>query len=94
MALKKDKQKVLGEVFDDERVRGFLNGAPPEGMSQDFYLLERAYRSMNIDNFRTFVGFFKDAGHELTATNNNGHTLADLIATHRNGGEYLQAITP
>ena len=29
MALKKDKQKVLGEVFDDERVKGFLNGNPP-----------------------------------------------------------------
>jgi hypothetical protein len=25
MSLKKDKQKVLGEVFDDERVKSFLD---------------------------------------------------------------------
>jgi len=25
MALKKDKQKVLGEVFDDERIKTFLD---------------------------------------------------------------------
>ena len=65
MALKKDKQKVLGEVFDDERVKGFLNGNPPTGVSQDFYLLERAYRGMNIENFRTFVTFFKAEGHDV-----------------------------
>ena len=29
MSLKKDKEKVLGEVFDDERVRSFLNYQPP-----------------------------------------------------------------
>lgn len=92
MVLKKDKQKVLGEVFDDERVRGFLEGAPPVNMSKDFFLLERAYRGMNIDNFRTFVSFFVEAGHDLNATNADGKTLADLIATHRNGGEYLSAI--
>ena len=92
MVLKKDKQKVLGEVFDDDRVRSFLEGMPPKGMSKDFFLLERAYRGMNIDNFRTFVGFFKDAGYDLKATNQNGKTLAELIATHRHGTEYLAAI--
>ena len=92
MALKKDKQKVLGEVFDDERVRSFLSGAPPEGMSKDFFLLERAYRGMNIDNFRTFVGFFREEGLNLDGLNQNGKTLADLLATHRHGGEYLAAL--
>ena len=92
MVLKKDKQKVLGEVFDDDRVRGFLNGSPPTGVSKDFYLLERAYRGMNIDNFRTFVGFFKEEGYDLNGTNQNGATLADLIATHRHGADYLATI--
>lgn len=92
MALKKDKQKVLGEVFDDERVKGFLEGAAPEGVSRDFFLLERAYRGMNIENFRTFVDFFVESGHDLKATNQNGKTLADLISTHRNSDEYLSAI--
>ena len=35
MSLKKDKQKVLGEVFDDERVRSFLNYEAPTGVSND-----------------------------------------------------------
>ena len=92
MALKKDKQKVLGEVFDDERVKGFLNGNPPTGVSQDFYLLERAYRGMNIENFRTFVTFFKAEGHDVGGTNQDGRTLADLLATHKHGGDYLAAL--
>ena len=92
MALKKDKQKVLGEVFDDTRVRGFLSGTPPEGMTKDFFLLERAYRGMNIDNFRTFVGFFKEEGYDLNGINQNGATLSDLLKTHRHGSEYLETL--
>ena len=59
MSLKKDKEKVLGEVFDDERVRSFLDYQAPTGVSNDFHLLEKAYRGMNIDNFVTFLGFLK-----------------------------------
>ena len=92
MALKKDKQKVLGEVFDDERVQGFLEGTPPINVSKDFYLLERAYRGMNIENFKTFVRFFVEAGYDLKAVNQNNQTMADLLATHRQGAEYLAAI--
>ena len=29
MSLKKDKEKVLGEVFDDERVKSFLDYQAP-----------------------------------------------------------------
>jgi hypothetical protein len=58
MTIKKDKQKILGEVFDDERVKSFLSHLPPEDVDPDFHLLEKAYRSMNIDNFVTFLDFF------------------------------------
>ena len=37
MSLKKDKQKVLGEVFDDERIAGFLAGEAPEGIWHSRY---------------------------------------------------------
>jgi hypothetical protein len=37
--LKKDKQKVLGEVFDDARVKSFLDYEAPAGVSTDFQLL-------------------------------------------------------
>ena len=63
MALKKDKEKVLGEVFDDDRVRGFLEPYKREGFNSHYLLLERAYRGMKVENFATFIQFFVDAGH-------------------------------
>ena len=92
MSLKKDKQKVLGEVFDDERVKSFLNYLPPEGVNRDFHVLEKAYRSMNIDNFVTFVDFFKQAGYDLNAENPEGMTITKIIQQHQNGSVYGQAL--
>lgn len=89
MALKKDKQKVLGEVFDDERIRGFLDGQSPKGLNLDFYLLERAYRGMREENFATFVEFFVEAGHDLNAQNNDGRTLIGLAREHTAFAEYV-----
>ena len=92
MSLKKDKEKVLGEVFDDERVRSFLDYQAPAGVSNDFHALEKAYRGMNIDNFVTFLGFFKEAGRDLNATNPDGKTLAEVAGEHRHGVEYVDAL--
>ncbi|MDC3264005.1 MAG: PA4642 family protein [Porticoccaceae bacterium] len=92
MSLKKDKEKVLGEVFDDERVRSFLDYQAPTGVSNDFHLLEKAYRGMNIDNFVTFLGFFKEAGKDLNATNPDGQSLAEVAAEHGHGAEYVDAL--
>lgn len=89
MALKKDKQKVLGEVFTLERVKTFLNVEPPEGVNADFHALERAYRGMKAENFAQFVECFKEAGHDIHAKNPQGHSLADLCATHANSQDYL-----
>jgi hypothetical protein len=93
MSLKKDKQKVLGEVFDDERVKSFLDYQAPNGVSTDFHLLEKAYRGMNIDNFVTFLNFFKEAGYDLNSSNPEGKTLAQTAAEHRHGAEYVKALT-
>jgi hypothetical protein len=92
MSLKKDKEKVLGEVFDDERVRSFLDYQAPAGVSNDFHALEKAYRGMNIDNFVTFLGFFKEAGRDLNATNPDGKTLAEVAGEHGHGVEYVDAL--
>lgn len=92
MSLKKDKQKVLGEVFDDDRVKSFLEYQPPAGVSKDFHLLEKAYRGMNIDNFVTFLGFFVQAGHDLNATNPEGQTLAQIAHQHGHGADYVNAL--
>lgn len=92
MALRKDKQKVLGEVFDDERIKTFLQGQAPAGVDLDFYLLEKAYRGMNAENFSTFVKFFIEAGHRVDAVDPGGNTLAQLLAGHRHAADYLAAL--
>ena len=92
MSLKKDKQKVLGEVFDDERVKSFLDYQPPTGVDGDFHLLEKAYRGMNIDNFSTFLTFFTQTGHDLNATNPEGETLTQIASRHGHGADYVNAL--
>lgn len=88
MSLKKDKQKVLGEVFDDARIAGFLIGEAPEGFERDYYLLERAYRSMKAENFETFVQLFKEQNLDLNCPGPDGKTLLARIGEHRQGAEY------
>ena len=88
MALKKDKQKVLGEVFDDNRVRTFLIDSAPAGVNADFHCLERAYRGMNAGNFATFIEFFNESGKDINATNPEGRTLLSLVREHKNFSEY------
>ena len=91
MSLKKDKQKVLGEIFDDARIKTFLEYEAPEGVSRDFHLLEKAYRGMKVENFATFLSFFKEAGYDLKATNPAGHNIADIMQQHNLGADYVVA---
>jgi hypothetical protein len=92
MALKKDKQKVLGEVFDDERVKTFLEIEGREGWSSDYLRLERAYRSMKAENFDTFVKFFCEAGYDINAQNPEGKNLLQVLQDHRLSGDYCSAL--
>ena len=92
MSLKKDKEKVLGEVFDDERVKSFLEYEAPTGVSTDFHLLEKAYRGMNIANFVTFLNFFTEAGRDLNVTNPEGKTLTAIANEHGHGEVYVKAL--
>lgn len=92
MALKKDKKKVIGEYFDDERIRSFLAFQPPEGINADFHVLEKAYRGMIPENFATFVSFFVEEGRDLNATDPHGRTLLEQVHDHRYGEEYAEAL--
>ncbi len=93
MVLKKDKQKVLGEVFDDARIKTFLIDSAPEGVDADFHCLERAYRGMKAENFATFVRFFCEAGRNLSATNPDGKTLLSLVRGHSRSTEYAEILS-
>jgi hypothetical protein len=92
MSLRKDKEKVIGETFDDERIKSFLNYPAPAGVSQDFHVLEKAYRGMREENFNTFVQFFLEAGYDINATGPDGKTFLQTIKTHRIAGDYLQTL--
>lgn len=92
MTLKKDKQKVLGEVFDDARLKTFLDHQPYGSQNPDFHVLEKAYRGMHAENFATFIQFFLDAGRDLNATNESGQTLLDIVRSHRLGEEYAEIL--
>jgi hypothetical protein len=92
MSLKKDKQKVLGERFSDERVREFLEVVPVGDTHPDYLALERAYRGMVAENFATFVDFFVAEGKNINQTNPEGKTFAQVIASHRHGAPYLEAL--
>ncbi|MEH6639302.1 MAG: PA4642 family protein [Porticoccaceae bacterium] len=90
--LKKDKQKILGEVFDDARIKTFLDLDAQEGVDADFHVLEKAYRGMEVENFATFLGFFIAAGRNLNATNPQGQTMLDILSTQAPAEAYLTAL--
>lgn len=89
MSLKKDKQKVLGEHFDDARVKSFLDYQPYGNASPDFHVLEKAYRGMNPENFATFVEFFKADGRDINSLGPDGLTFLQTIAEHRYAQDYI-----
>lgn len=92
MSLRKDKEKVLGEIFDEERIKTFLNFTAPTGVNADFHLLEKAYRGMRGENFGTFVKLFVESGRDINVVGNEGKTFLQTIKAHRNSEEYVIAL--
>jgi ankyrin repeat protein len=92
MALRKDKKKVVGEHFDEDRIKSFLEYEPYGDRSPSYHLLEKAYRGMKADNFATFVRLFVDAGYDVNATNSDGKTFLQEISEHRHAEDYVDAL--
>lgn len=93
MSLKKDKQKVLGETFDDARIKTFLDTQAPRGVDADYHCLEVAYRGMHQENFATFIAFFTEAGRNINALSPTGKSFAKTVAEHHQSAEYLAVLT-
>jgi len=88
-----DKKKVVDEVWDDARIRSFLDKAPlGPGVDPDFSALLYAYRSMRPEDFRVFIDYFQQAGRNLEAKGDAGETLSELIAAHRHAGPFRRII--
>ena len=92
MVLKKDKQKVLDEVWTEQRVKDFLQVKPAEDIEADFHVLLKAYQSMRLQNFEEFVGFFIAEQRNINATNPNGETVLSIVKQHSNSGEYAAVL--
>jgi hypothetical protein len=88
MALKKDKEKVLDEVWTTARVKDFLEVKTVDNVERDFHVLMKAYQSMRLENFEEFIGFFTAEKRDINSTNPQGETVLSIIKEHRNSTEY------
>lgn len=89
---KKDKEKILDEVWTEERVKDFLELTVPADVNADFFILSAAYKNMRVENFEQFLGFFTTAKRDLNATDEKGRTVLAIISTHRKGTAYATAL--
>ena len=92
MSLKKDKEKVIDPVWDEARVREFLELEPPAGENADHHKLLKAYQSMRPEDFDDFVKFFVEAGGDVNAADSSGQTVENIISTHRYSKPYVESI--
>jgi hypothetical protein len=81
--------QVTDEVWDDDRVKSFLDMQSYGDAPQAFHVLLKAYRGMRPADFKRFMGFFVDAGHNPDATDKAGRTLWDIIQNHRQGADFI-----
>ncbi len=90
--MKKDKAKVLDEVWTEARVKGFLTLTSHDEIETDFHMLLKAYQSMRAEDFEKFVGFFVAEGRSVNATNPAGETVLAIVSRHRRSGVYAETL--
>ena len=86
--MRKDKEKVLDEVWDDARIASYLDLRPGDGSEPDHHVLLMAYRGMREADFARFIPMFVAAGRDLDATGRDGRTLLEEVSGHRYGAAY------
>ncbi|MEH6585628.1 MAG: PA4642 family protein [Halioglobus sp.] len=86
--MKKDKQKVLDDVWTEDHIRSFLNVRPHDGSNEDFHMLLKAYQSMRASDFDLFVNFYGEQQRDVNARGQDGRSVLDIVTEHRNGAEY------
>lgn len=91
--MRPDKAKVVDEVWDESRIRGFLEKLPMgHEENADFSALLYAYRSMRASDFALFITMFVAAGRDLAATSSHGLTLLETIRDHRHGAPFREIL--
>jgi hypothetical protein len=90
--VKKDKEKVLDEVWTEERVKSFLKVRSHDDVEEDFHMLLKAYQSMRAEDFAKFVGFFTTDGRSVNSRGPEGQTVLSIVEQHRRSGEYAEIL--
>ncbi len=90
--MRKDKEKVLDEVWTEDHVRSFLDVRSHDGSDDDFHMLLKAYQSMRASDFELFVQFFREQDRNVNAAGLDGRSVLDIISTHRHGAEYAEIL--
>jgi len=90
--MKKDKEKVIDEVWTEDHVRSFLQVHAHDGSDTDFHMLLKAYQSMRASDFELFVQFFLGDGRNLEATGRDGRSVLQIVNEHRHGAEYAEIL--
>lgn len=90
--MRKDKEKVLDEVWTEDHVKSFLNVRPHDGSDENFHMLLKAYQSMRASDFELFLSFFCAENRDVNATGVDGRTVLEIVSTHRHGVEYADML--
>lgn len=90
--MRKDKKQVIGEEISDDSIKLFLAVEPADATPPSLHKLIKAYRGLRIDDFERFIGFFVEAGYDLSATDEKGQDFVALIQDQRNAEPYVEAI--
>ena len=90
--MRKDKEKVLDEVWTEERVHSFLQVRSFDETDTSFHMLLKAYQSMRASDFEKFVGFFTTDGRDVNCTDTSGQTVLSIVTQHRKGTEYADIL--
>ncbi|MBG6288154.1 MULTISPECIES: PA4642 family protein [Pseudomonas] len=90
--MRKDKKQVIGEEIDDAEIKLFLDVEPADDTPASLHKLVKAYRGLRIDDFERFVGFFVEAGYDLSAKDAQGKDFVALIQDQRQAEPYIEVI--
>ena len=90
--MRKDKEKVVDEVWTDDRVKSFLEVRPHDEVEEDFHMLLKAYQSMRVEDFAQFVAYFLDDGRSLNSANPEGESVLNIINEHRKSVAYADIL--
>ncbi len=90
--MKKDKEKVIDEVWTEDHIRSFLDVRAYDGSNEDFHMLLKAYQSMRAEDFALFVEMFQAQQRDINATGPDGRNVLQIVSEHRHGAPYTEIL--